>query len=676
MAVRLNAAWPSAKRLIRFILPARRKVGRLPADSLARRLAKLRQAGKFDKALAVFERATAEVRSESKVRYEHAWLLAEIGELNAAYAAFMDVLALDPDRPGVWKKAGTLLTALGRGDELPALVGKMRNLYPRNSEWLIKAATIATDGGLHRLADELMDEALSPSAAPNLAAALKGARILLRRGAQGRVVHLFDRPPFPSDGTLHGQAAELKGLALAQLRLAGADTCAPVGAHARADVIAVRSILERMDSAPAGIDPAGRGLAIVANSLAPGGAETQAVRLVRELCAKPRERVGPIFLLLGTRSRLAEPDFHADSLAGLKVTVECLSDFDLDVGAVVPAGIAGQLSILPPRMATRTTVLIDRLRTYRPHAVLAMSETNGLAAGLAAAITAVPRVVVSVRGEPPPVWGVDDSLLRPAYQSAVAGNRLQLVANGSATARAFAQWLEQPRERVTTIYNGIDVDELLSQRDSAITAAHRRALGIREGAPVIGTIFNARPDKRPRLWVEAAAVIARRRPDAVFVVVGADHRRNFSPALMRSVPDGRFHRPGIRRDVPTWLDLMDVVLLTSQTEGTPNALIEAQALGRPVVATGVASSAETFLPGRTGILLPANPTPDDIAEAVLRVLDDPGFACRARDQAPGFIRQRFDLKRMASEFVDICFGPEKSLRPISARPETEGASVV
>ena len=89
-------------------------------------------------------------------------------------------------------------------------------------------------------------------------------------------------------------------------------------------------------------------------------------------------------------------------------------------------------------------------------------------------------------------------------------------------------------------------------------------------------------------------------------------------------------------------------------------LLEAQALGRPVVATAVGGNAETFLPDETGILLSPNPTAEEIADAVMRVLDDPGFAARAREQAPQFIRQRFHADRMVSEFVDICFGGDAS----------------
>jgi glycosyltransferase involved in cell wall biosynthesis len=273
---------------------------------------------------------------------------------------------------------------------------------------------------------------------------------------------------------------------------------------------------------------------------------------------------------------------------------------------------------------------------------------------VAAALAGDPRVVVSARNAPPPVR-YSDSVLQPAYRLALATDRISLVTNSSATAREFRAWLGAGSAPVGVIPNGVDVDALAAQRDPDAAAAHRRASGIRPSARVVGSIFQARRQKRPYLWIDAAAVVARRAPDVEFVLVGDMLREERICAALteRGVRD-RFHLPGIRPDVENWLELMDVVLLTSAYEGTPNVLLEAQALGKPVVATGVGGNAECFVPDETGILLSPDPHPDEIAEAVLRVLDDPGFAARARAHGPAFIRQRFDPRRMARAYIDLC----------------------
>jgi glycosyltransferase involved in cell wall biosynthesis len=426
----------------------------------------------------------------------------------------------------------------------------------------------------------------------------------------------------------------------------------------RADAIAVRSILahtRRCAAVPVG--PARHGLAIVIGSLGAGGAQRQVVELVRQIGKLPREVVGPVFLLLISRSSRG-PEFYAARLAGLDMTIEFMSDFQLDAQQVVPPEIAAQLGVLSPNSRDTTIYLADRLRAHRPAAVLSMSDLLGIPAALAAAIVGVPRIVVSARNEPPPLRRQTEGLLKPGYQALLGQEWISLVTNCAGTAKDFADWLEIPAARVGVVYNGVDIDGLIAQREEAQIASHRRALGIPASARIVGSIFQARRQKRPRLWFRAAAAIARRAPDVAFVLIGDRLQGDDITAILAEYGlQDRFHRPGLQSDVANWLELMDVVLLTSETEGTPNVLLEAQSLGRPVVATAVGGCAESFIPDQTGVLVSADPSPEEVADAVLRVLDDPAFAARAAAEGPAFIRRRFNPQRMASEYVDLCFSP-------------------
>ncbi len=655
-----------AGRLGRFILrkpyPSEAQK-RTKADKQHRRVLrharKLQQTGDLAGALAAYDTLPAQRRDQPYILHKRGHLFQLLGQPDAAYDALVKALAADPTQETAWMRMGFVLNELGRREQLPTFIDDMLAALPRTSEVLMQAASIARKARLHDLADELFDTALSPSLNPSAATIFHAAGILLREGDQGRVISLLDREAARGDAKLRNHVLDLRGFALAQLRLAsGSNTYARVGSE-RADVIAVRSILDQWNDRHAGGGSASRGLAIVTDSLGPGGIQKQVVRFLRQLCGGPQRLVPPVRLLLVGRQKLA-PEFNKDELTGLDVMVESISGYDVDLREIVAAGVAGQVGVLPSYISTRTAYLVDRLTAHRPEAVLAMAEKNGLAAILAASLTGVPRVTVSLRGEAPRARRFRDSLLRPAYQAALASGRVSLVANSSATARDFAQWLGEAPERVGVVHNGIDVDELLSERDPRATAVHRGALGISDGARVVGSVFNARGEKRPRLWIDAAAIIAERAPDVVFVVVGDGlYRSNISSVLAHYGLEERFHRPGVRKDVATWLDLMDVFLLTSETEGLPNVLLEAQALGCPVVATAVGGTEETFLPENTGVLLPANPTPEEVAAAVMRVLDDPSYAKRSRAQAPAFIRRHFCEKRMTSALLDLCFAMEE-----------------
>ena len=93
---------------------------------------------------------------------------------------------------------------------------------------------------------------------------------------------------------------------------------------------------------------------------------------------------------------------------------------------------------------------------------------------------------------------------------------------------------------------------------------------------------------------------------------------------------------------------MDVFLLTSRVEGLPNVLIEAQALGVPVVTTLVGGVVETFENGVTGFAV-HEATGSALAAAILRVLRDPQFTARTRKVAPAMARDRFSVDRMVQE---------------------------
>jgi glycosyltransferase involved in cell wall biosynthesis len=96
----------------------------------------------------------------------------------------------------------------------------------------------------------------------------------------------------------------------------------------------------------------------------------------------------------------------------------------------------------------------------------------------------------------------------------------------------------------------------------------------------------------------------------------------------------------------------DLFLLTSRVEGLPNTLIEAQAVGVPVVTTPAGGSAETLDPGRTGLV-----SPDysilGIADTCMKLLDDDRLRARMAKAAPEFVRQHFSLERMYTETLRL-----------------------
>jgi glycosyltransferase involved in cell wall biosynthesis len=178
-----------------------------------------------------------------------------------------------------------------------------------------------------------------------------------------------------------------------------------------------------------------------------------------------------------------------------------------------------------------------------------------------------------------------------------------------------------PGRRVTVIPNGVDVERLRAKaldRDAA-----RRALALPAGAFVIGTIGGVTAKKGYRVWVEAARKVTAKVPDATFVWIGLPIEGD---ALRRAVEDAglgeRVAGAGYREDAAELLRAFDLFCLPSLHEGLPLSVLEALALGVPVVATSVGGVPEALARGGGVLVPPADPSP--LADAILQLVADGG----------------------------------------------------
>lgn len=157
--------------------------------------------------------------------------------------------------------------------------------------------------------------------------------------------------------------------------------------------------------------------------------------------------------------------------------------------------------------------------------------------------------------------------------------------------------------RMVVIPNGFELDRL--QPDTQRAQAVRLRLGVLPGQVLIGCVGRYNAAKDHPNFVRAAGMLAASHPDCRFLMVGRDVEG--SNSALRHLVDAtgfadRFLLVGEQADVPAWLDAMDVFVLPSQSEGFPNVLGEAMAMGRPCVTTDVGDAA--WLLGDTGLVVP------------------------------------------------------------------------
>jgi glycosyltransferase involved in cell wall biosynthesis len=155
--------------------------------------------------------------------------------------------------------------------------------------------------------------------------------------------------------------------------------------------------------------------------------------------------------------------------------------------------------------------------------------------------------------------------------------------------------------------------------------------------------------------VEAMPAVLASHPDACCILVGGKHdlEADYHDFLARRITalglTECVRLVGLQRNVPEWMQAMDVVVHASDNEPFGIVVIEAMALGKPVVAGATGGPREVITDRVNGLLAPYG-DPDRLAGAILRYLDDPGFAQRA-GRAARERAEQFSTKSYARRFV-------------------------
>lgn len=347
----------------------------------------------------------------------------------------------------------------------------------------------------------------------------------------------------------------------------------------------------------------------VIGTLERGGAETQLVELASGL---DRARFEPTVCCLAGGGPLAA------TLAARGVPVE------------IVAATSG------PRRLRALTGFSRLLRRVRPDVVHGHLYWGNVAAALGGRLLGARAVVgsrLNLARPPPPAR-------RALRRLANAWTHL-VIANSEAVRHAAARVEGLTEERLIVIHNGVDC----SRFDVAPDPRLRDSLGGGAG-PLVTVVANLRRSKGHAVFLQAWASVVRALPRSRALLVGSgplhDELENRAAALgVRS----SVHFLGARHDVPALLALTDVVAHASLREGFPNAVLEALAAGRPVVATDAGGTREAIVDGRTGLLVPPGDA-SALEAGLMRLLSNPDEARALGDAGRRHVAERFRISTM------------------------------
>jgi glycosyltransferase involved in cell wall biosynthesis len=331
---------------------------------------------------------------------------------------------------------------------------------------------------------------------------------------------------------------------------------------------------------------------LITGSLGPGGTELAVMTLARELAA--RGRVAPRIVTLGHGGA------HAETLRASGVPVE---ELGLSGGARSIAGLR-RLRLIPQM------VRHERIRIV--HTFLFDADFYGMLAAR--------------RGRP---WAVVTTrrAIKRGRLLHLLGYRLtnplvdRIVCNSDAVSRFTLHAEGASRKKVVVIPNGVDT----ARFERGDGATMRRRLGLRPDDLVVGAVGTIKKVKGQAVLLEAMRPLFERHA-ALRLVLAGEVTRGYGEELRRQVAqaglEGRVLLPGVVEEVPDLLAALDLFALPSLSEGMSNALLEAMAAGRPIVATEAGGNAECLDGGNAGLLVPPGDA-DALGRALERLIDSP-----------------------------------------------------
>lgn len=205
-------------------------------------------------------------------------------------------------------------------------------------------------------------------------------------------------------------------------------------------------------------------------------------------------------------------------------------------------------------------------------------------------------------------------------------------------------------DKVIVVNNGINVNRFLVL---SLKSQVRNSLGIEEEDYIVGTVGRLTPEKGHTYLLKAFKEAVSEYPKMKLLIVGDGMLKDsLETAAKRLALESKVIFTGVREDIPQILNIMDVFVLPSLTEGSPMALLEAMVSKKSVIATKVGSIPEIIKDGYSGLLV----EPGDVmhlSNAIKELFKNKEKAGFLSANAYETINEKYSAKKMGQKYVEI-----------------------
>lgn len=169
---------------------------------------------------------------------------------------------------------------------------------------------------------------------------------------------------------------------------------------------------------------------------------------------------------------------------------------------------------------------------------------------------------------------------------------------------------------------------------------------------IVGMVASFSINKDYKTYYQAAEIVLSRRNDITFLAIGnrtdsIESRELINPDLIQN-----FRLLGIRSEIESIINVFDIGVLATFTEGISNSILEYMAAGKPVIATRGGGTSEIVLDSETGFIVDAS-QPTELAGKMEVLLNDDALRNRLGAQAKLRVETMFSIDRMVNEYVSL-----------------------
>jgi glycosyltransferase involved in cell wall biosynthesis len=219
-----------------------------------------------------------------------------------------------------------------------------------------------------------------------------------------------------------------------------------------------------------------------------------------------------------------------------------------------------------------------------------------------------------------------------------------IVGNSKAGLKAY----KAPENKSVAIYNGFNFE----RTENLIPAVSiKKDLGI-DTEHIIGMVASFSEFKDYPTYFKAAQIILKKRRDVTFLAIGVNTDSDIAKSYIEDSYFDHFRLLGRKSCIESYVNILDMGILSTYTEGISNSILEYMAMGKPVIATNGGGTSEIVIDPETGFLVNQSDT-DALADKMELLLNDQGLRVKMGTSGKERIKKVFSIENMADGYLSV-----------------------